>query len=37
MKILVVDDEQLLVYVINFNLEYEGYLVLSAYDVAAAV
>ena len=37
MKILVVDDEQLLVKGIKFNLENEGYQVLTAYDGAAAV
>ena len=35
MKILVVDDEQLLVKGIKFNLENEGYQVLTAYDGAA--
>ena len=37
MKILVVDDEQLLVKGIKFNLENEGYQVLTAYDGATAV
>ncbi len=37
MKILVVDDEQLLVKGIKFNLENEGYEVEAAYDGAAAV
>ena len=37
MKILVVDDEQLLVKGIKFNLENEGYQVSTAYDGAAAV
>ena len=37
MKILVVDDEQLLVKGIKFNLENEGYQVSVAYDGAAAV
>ena len=37
MKILVVDDEKLLVKGIKFNLENEGYQVLTAYDGAAAV
>ena len=37
MKILVVDDEQLLVKGIRFNLENEGYQVETAYDGAAAV
>lgn len=37
MKILVVDDEQLLVKGIKFNLENEGYQVGTAYDGAAAV
>ena len=37
MKILVVDDEQLLVKGIKFNLENEGYQVSKAYDGAAAV
>ena len=37
MKILVVDDEQLLVKGIRFNLENEGYQVEVAYDGAAAV
>ncbi len=37
MKILVVDDEQLLVKGIKFNLENEGYQVQSAYDGGAAV
>ena len=37
MKILVVDDEQLLVKGIKFSLENEGYQVLTAYDGAAAV
>ena len=37
MKILVVDDEQLLVKGIRFNLENEGYQVEAAYDGAAAV
>ena len=37
MKILVVDDERLLVKGIKFNLENEGYQVESAYDGAAAV
>ena len=37
MKILVVDDEQLLVKGIKFNLENEGSQVLTAYDGAAAV
>ena len=37
MKILVVDDEQLLVKGIKFNLENEGYQVVTAYDGAAAV
>ena len=37
MKILVVDDEKLLVKGIKFNLENEGYEVESAYDGAAAV
>ena len=37
MKNLVVDDEQLLVKGIKFNLENEGYQVLTAYDGAAAV
>ena len=37
MKILVVDDEQLLVKGIRFNLENEGYEVEAAYDGAAAV
>ena len=37
MKILVVDDEQLLVKGIRFNLENEGYQVECAYDGAAAV
>ena len=32
MKILVVDDEKLLVKGIKFNLENEGYQVLTAYD-----
>ena len=34
MKILVVDDEKLLVKGIKFNLENEGYQVLTAYDGA---
>ena len=37
MKILVVDDEKLLVKGIKFNLENEGYQVLTAYDGATAV
>ena len=37
MKILVVDDEKLLVKGIKFNLEHEGYQVEEAYDGAAAV
>ena len=37
MKILVVDDEKLLVKGIKFNLENEGYQVLTAYDGASAV
>ena len=37
MKILVVDDEQVLVKGIKFNLENEGYQVSAAYDGAAAV
>ena len=37
MKILVVDDEKLLVKGIKFNLEHEGYRVEEAYDGAAAV
>ena len=37
MKILVVDDEKLLVKGMKFNLENEGYEVLTAYDGAAAV
>ena len=37
MKILVVDDEKLLVKVMKFNLENEGYQVECAYDGAAAV
>lgn len=37
MKILVVDDEKLLVKGIKFNLENEGYQVTAAYDGAAAV
>ena len=37
MKILVVDDEQLLVKGIKFNLENEGYTVETAYDGASAV
>ena len=37
MTILVLDDEQLLVKGIKFNLETEGYQVLTAYDGAAAV
>ena len=37
MKILVVDDEQLLVKGVKFNLENEGYTVETAYDGAAAV
>ncbi len=37
MKILVVDDEKLLVKGIKFNLENEGYAVQTAYDGAAAV
>ncbi|MDE6881053.1 MAG: response regulator, partial [Oscillospiraceae bacterium] len=37
MKILVVDDEKLLVKGIKFNLENEGYQVECAYDGAAAV
>ena len=37
MKILVVDDERLLVKGIKFNLENEGYQVECAYDGAAAV
>lgn len=37
MKILVVDDERLLVKGIKFNLEYEGYEVDTAYDGRAAV
>ena len=37
MKILVVDDEKLLVKGIKFNLENEGYEVETAYDGAAAV
>ena len=37
MKILVVDDEKLLVKGIKFNLENEGYEVQTAYDGAAAV
>ena len=36
MKILVVDDERLLVKGIKFNLEHEGYQVECAYDGAAA-
>ena len=37
MKILVVDDEKLLVKGVKFNLENEGYEVTAAYDGAAAV
>lgn len=37
MKILVVDDEKLLVKGMKFNLENEGYEVMTAYDGAAAV
>ena len=37
MKILVVDDEKLLVKGIKFNLENEGYQVETAFDGAAAV
>ena len=37
MKILVVDDEQVLVKGIKYNLEKEGYQVAAAYDGAAAV
>ena len=37
MKILVVDDEQLLVKGVKFNLENEGYTVETAYDGEAAV
>ena len=37
MKILVVDDEKLLVKGIKFNLENEGYQVLTAYDGTSAV
>ena len=37
MKILVVDDEKLLVKGIRFNLEHEGYEVDECYDGAAAV
>ena len=37
MKILVVDDEKTIVKGIKFNLENEGYQVLTAYDGAAAV
>ena len=37
MKILVVDDEKLLVKGMKFNLENEGYEVETAYDGAAAV
>ena len=37
MKILVVDDEKLLVKGITFNLENEGYEVTAAYDGDAAV
>ena len=37
MKILVVDDEKLLVKGIKFNLEHEGYQVESAYDGRMAV
>ena len=37
MKILVVDDEKLLVKGVKFNLENEGYEVMTAYDGASAV
>ena len=37
MKILVVDDEQLLVKGMKFNLENEGYTVETAYDGATAI
>ena len=37
MKILVVDDEKLLVKGIKFNLEHEGYQVEGVYDGSAAV
>ena len=37
MKILVVDDEKLLVKGMKFNLENEGYEVVTAYDGASAV
>ena len=37
MKILVVDDEKVLVKGIKFNLENEGYQVTAAYDGASAV
>ena len=37
MKVLVVDDEKLLVKGIKFNLENEGYQVTAAYDGASAV
>ena len=37
MKILVVDDEKLLVKGVKFNLENEGYEVMTAYDGAFAV
>ncbi len=37
MKILVVDDEQLLVKGMKFNLENEGYMVETAYDGATAI